>query len=130
MSETVLDRIKTYKLEEVAGRKAALPQSEIDARARAATLSSAAAASAASSLTSSRSTAISGTAVTVPSPVTVIMRGSALTAPAKLKIPKTNTIKRMLTSPLVHPCQACAFAHLMSKPPAPSVSLSFGETLR
>lgn len=35
---TVLDRIKAYKLDEVAARKAATPQAEIEARARAAAL--------------------------------------------------------------------------------------------
>ena len=36
MTDTILDRIRAYKLEEVAARKAARPQSEIEAAARAA----------------------------------------------------------------------------------------------
>ena len=33
MTETILDKIKAYKLEEVASRKASIPRSEVDARA-------------------------------------------------------------------------------------------------
>ncbi|MGB0904216.1 MAG: indole-3-glycerol-phosphate synthase TrpC, partial [Mangrovicoccus sp.] len=36
MSETILDRIKAYKLEEVAERKAARPMAEVEAAAKAA----------------------------------------------------------------------------------------------
>lgn len=38
MTETILDKIKAYKLEEVAARKAAIPRSDVDARAAAAPL--------------------------------------------------------------------------------------------